>query len=157
MNSRILPLFILFMALFASLQASDALLGNWQTQREFDRGGEKHRESEQIRFLPGTFRFILNADIQKGNFRVKGLKLEATGIWKREGRLLVLVMQQIRYVGVEESHGINPDSYKKLIRKLRESYLNDPILIYRIRSMENGILNIENSKAGLKSYQRVSS
>ena len=153
-SGSFLLLLFLLVAVSNGAQASEALLGSWKTERSFVERGEKHREIETLRFLPGSFRFTLRADIEKGNYVVKGLTLEATGLWKREGDLLVLVMQEIRFVGVDETRGIDPSSYKRLIINLREKYLSDPIRLYHITSEDNGTLTLQSRKAGLKSYKR---
>ncbi len=137
-----------------SLQAGDALLGSWQTQREFSDGNEMHREVERLRFLPGSFQFTLKADIEEGRHQVKGLTFVAKGLWKREGELLVLFIQQIEFQGVEESHGIDPASYRSLIKGIRGRYLNDPIRIFHIDSEKDGVLTMKNGNGEVKRYRR---
>ncbi|WP_457607867.1 hypothetical protein [Nitratifractor sp.] len=148
--SLLLPL------LFVSslLRGGDTLLGTWTTQRTLSEPDMKQREVETVRFLPGTLRFELRVDLEKGPAKIQGLKLGANGLWKREGELLVIVLQEIRVEGIEDSKGINPASLKTLARELRQRYLSDPIRIYHIQALDADKLVLVDSRGESKSYRR---
>lgn len=139
------------------VQAADSstLLGTWKTHRAFAANGERHEETEILRFNPGSFRMQLFTTIRKGPFLVKNLRIEATGIWKRRDRILVLMLQQIRFTGVDETRGINQASFNTLVRQLRGRYLSDPIRILSIQALGEDVLSLDNGDGTVKDYKRT--
>jgi hypothetical protein len=132
-----------------------SLLGEWTTQRSFQTGNEKHLEREDLRFNPDTFRLMLTVTIEKGNLLVKDLKIRASGLWKLQGETLVLVVEQISFASVARTKGINKNSFERLVRDLRGRYLDDPIRILKLRSLDSGTLTLETADHEIKSYKRT--
>jgi hypothetical protein len=131
-----------------------SLLGEWSTQRSFKAGNEKHIEREDLRFNPDTFRLMLTVTIEKGKFLVKDLKIRASGLWKLQGEILVLVIEQISFASVAQTKGIDRGSFEKLVRDLRGRYLTDPIRILHLRSLDTGTLTLETAEREIKEYKR---
>jgi hypothetical protein len=145
-------LFLLAASLLWSAAPKD-LLGEWQLRREFASNGERHLELEDLTFMPDTFRLILTVTIRKGNLLVDRLRIQAGGLWKLKGDTLVLVMQEIRFLGVERTDGIDRNSFEKLIRDLRGRYLSDPIRILRLDALGGTTLTLRQDGES-KNYRR---
>ena len=141
----------------AELQAAGTptLLGTWKSQRTFAMNGERHEETESLRFNPGSFRMQFVTTIRKGPFLIKNLRIDATGIWKRRDRILVLMFQQIRFAGVDETRGINRASFDTLVRQLRSRYLSDPIRIFSLQALSQEVLSLDNGGGTVKDYKRT--
>jgi len=130
------------------------LLGSWQYQRKFADSDEQHSESEKLTFAPGSFHLILSVTIRKGDdHRIERLRIRADGLWKLRKETLVLVIEQIRFLDVAATHGIDKNSLTQLIRDLRGRYLSDPIRILDLISVHAGRLRLD-TQEGTKEYRR---
>ena len=152
MIHKTVMIFLLGASLLWSASSRD-LLGEWQTQREFAGNGERHLELENLKFMPDTFRLILTVTIQKGDLLVDRLRIQANGLWKLKDDTLVLVMQEIRFLDVAQTKGIDKSSFEKLIRDLRSRYLSDPIKIIRLDTLNGKTLTIGQGEES-KTYRR---
>lgn len=142
-----------FLLLCLQLAAGDSILGAWTLERHFTQNGENHREREELQLSPGSFRMRLTVDITKGPVEIKGLAIDATGLWKLQDRTLVLILGEIRFAGVASTRGIDRGSFRTLVRQLRERYLSDPIRIFTLLSEDGRTLTLK-SPEGVREYRR---
>ena len=131
----------------------NGFLGEWKCVRRFENG--RHIETERIRFNPGSFAFTLSVDIGRGEYSVKGLQIEATGIWKASGETLVTVVEQIRLKSPGKVKNINESSLGRLIQSLRNRYLSDPIRIYRISHIDGGAFGTVSENGQSSEYSKL--
>jgi len=145
---------MLLLAAAAAGETEGKWLGEWTAEHRFNQKGEEHIEREELRFNPGTFQLTLSVTIRKGKLLVKNMKIRTSGLWKAEGKILVVVMQELRLVGVEETRGIGKASFEKLLEDLRGRYLSDPIRIYTVAKQSDSTLVLYSGENGETSYTR---
>ncbi len=148
--------FILFLFISNTVFAvtPKELYGTWETQRQSQNRSTYSSEHDSITFRPATVSLELTVNLKRGSAYIKNLRVHTQGIWKVKGDILVIVWQDLRVVGYEESKGINEASIQKLGTQLRGRYLDDPIRIFQFQSIDRLAFRALDENQNLKEYKR---
>lgn len=150
---KVLIILILSTIAIFSYQPSQ-LYGEWGINRIKNVNGTINKEEESIYFHPATLQIVMIATLKRGSYLIKNLKIIADGIWKLNGDILVLVLQQVRVPEVEDVRGFNRRDINKLASTLRKNFLDDPIKILKIVNMDQSHLVLLYEDKKLETFRR---
>ena len=150
---KALILAIIFTINILAYQPSQ-LYGEWIINRVKNVSGTINKEEQIVRFQPATVQIILNTTVKRGNYLIKNLKIIADGTWKLNNDMLVLVLQQVRVPEVGDVKGFNQSDINTLASKLRKKFLDDPIKMFKITTLDGTRLILLDEDAVLETYKR---
>ena len=152
----ILMLCLLSWGLLAQ-QPHDMTLGKWQRENTFKSPNKTIVHQKELLELKSDHTFVWRfvIDLKKKEHFVKGLEVEATGIWKRYVTTLVLVLQHQKTPFAKEvSNSINPASLQALARTYQAPFQGSPIRVNTITYLDKQKLTFTNEKGEKISYTK---
>ena len=131
-----------------------SLYGEWQTTRNSVSNGVENIENEYIKFRPATIQIVLKVSVRRGNYLIKNLEVIADGIWKLYKNEIIIVLQQVRVPQVESIKGFTQSDINSLAKKLRSKYMDDPIKIYEITSLDGNNFVVISEDGVMQTFRR---
>lgn len=134
---------------------SNALYGKWYSVEQTTNQGTITIEKEYWTFNKNrTFSILFLVSVQKGDAFVKDLRIEGSGIWKLWQDKLVIVVKDVQVPKAGEIYRISQASLRNLAANFKSRFVNEPIRISVIQSMNNRHFTKVNEQGKVTQYNR---
>lgn len=134
---------------------SNALYGKWYSVEQTTNQGTITIEKEYWTFNKNrTFSILFLVSVQKGDAFVKDLRIEGSGIWKLWQDKLVIVVKDVQVPKAGEIYRISQASLRNLAANFKSRFVNEPIRISVIQSMDNRHFTKVNEQGKVTQYNR---
>jgi len=133
----------------------NALYGKWHAMEQTTNQGTLTIEKEYLNLnADKSFSIVLLVSVQKGDAFVKDLRIEGKGIWKLWEDKLVIVVKDVQVPVAGEVYRISQASLRNLAANFKRKFVNEPIRINTIKSMDSRHLTTSNEKGKITHYKR---
>ena len=123
------------------------VIGNWQAVTQSKNNGTLTTEKEYLQLKADyTFSVVLSVNIEKDDTYVKGLRIEASGIWKNRDDILVIVVKEIEMPYAKEVHLISQESLTNLSNYFKDRFHKEPIRINIIKNIDKNSITLVSEK-----------
>lgn len=134
---------------------SNALYGKWYSVEQTTNQGTITIEKEYWTFNKNrTFSILFLVSVQKGDAFVRDLRIEGSGIWKLWQDKLVIVVKDVQVPKAGEIYRISQASLRNLAANFKSRFVNEPIRISVIQSMNNRHFTKVNEQGKVTQYNR---
>ena len=133
----------------------NALYGKWYSIEQTTNQGTLTIEKEYLTFNKNrTFSILVLVSVQKGDAFIRDLRIEGSGIWKVWEDKLVIVVKDVQVPKAGEIYLISQASLRNLAANFKSKFVNEPIRISVIKSMDNRHLKTSNEQGKITHYKR---
>ena len=133
----------------------NALYGKWYSTEQTTNQGTLTIEKEYLTLNANrTFSILVLVSVQKGNAFIRDLRIEGSGIWKVWQDKLVIVVKDVQVPKAGEIYLISQASLRNLAANFKSKFVNEPIRISIIQSMDNRHLTTSNEQGKITQYKR---
>ena len=131
------------------------LYGNWNSIEQTTNRGTLTIEKEYLTLNANrTFSILVLVSVQKGDAFIRDLRIEGSGIWKVWQDKMVLVVKDIQVPKAAEIYLISQASLRNLAANFKSKFVNEPIRISLIKSIDNRHLTTSNEQGKITQYKR---
>lgn len=148
---------LIVMLCFIELYAvnPNALYGDWNAIEQSTNSGTLTIEKEYLTLNANrTFSILVLVSVQKGDAFIRDLRIEGSGIWKVWEDKLVIVVKDVQVPKAGEIYRISQASLRNLAANFKSKFVNEPIRISIIKSMDNRQLTTSNEQGKITHYKR---
>lgn len=147
---------ILVLALFELHAVNlNTLYGKWHSVVQTTNQGTLNIEKEFLTINANrTLSIVVLVSVQKGDAFIKDLRIEGSGIWKVWEDKLVVVVKNVNVPMAGQVYRISQASLNNLAANFKSRFVNDPIRINVIQSIDNSHLTTKNEKGKITYYKR---
>lgn len=148
---------LIVMVCFIELYAvnPNALYGDWNAIEQSTNSGTLTIEKEYLTLNANrTFSILVLVSVQKGDAFIRDLRIEGSGIWKVWEDKLVIVVKDVQVPKAGEIYRISQASLRNLAANFKSKFVNEPIRISIIKSMDNRQLTTSNEQGKITHYKR---
>ena len=132
------------------------LLGKWNSVGKLSNNGTLTIEKEYLHLnADRSFTIVLLVSLQKGEAFVKDLEIQGSGIWKVHEDTLVAVVNKIEMPFAKEVYLISQESLRNLADNFKRRFQEEPIRIFKIKSIDRNNLVTENEAFRQTNYSRL--
>ena len=133
----------------------NALYGKWYSTEQTTNQGTLTIEKEYLTLnVNRTFSIIVLVSVQKGDAYIRDLRIEGSGIWKVWEDKLVIVIKDVQVPKAGAIYRISQASLRNLAENFKSKFVNEPIRISIIKSIDNRHLTTSNEKGKITHYKR---
>lgn len=133
----------------------NALYGKWYSVEQTTNQGTLTIEKEHWTFNANrTFSILVLVSVQKGDAFIKDLRIEGSGIWKVWQDKLVIVVKDVQVPKAGEIYRISQASLRNLAASFKSKFVNEPIRISVIQSLDNRHFTKTNEQGKVTRYNR---
>ncbi len=147
---------ILVFVLEMSAMSPSEIVGKWQCITHSTNNGTVTTEKEYLYLnADHTFSIVILVSLQKDDAFIKDLHVEGSGIWKTMNNTLVIVIKKVKVPAAKEVYLISQQSLENLAANFQNKFINEPILISTIKSIDRNNLTTVNEKLNETHYIRL--
>jgi len=133
----------------------NALYGKWYSIEQTTNQGTLTIEKEYLTLNANrTFSILVLVSVQKGDAFIRDLRIEGSGIWKVWQDKLVIVVKDVQVPKAGEIYRISQASLRNLAANFKSKFVNEPIRISIIQSMDTRHLTTSNEQGKITHYKR---
>jgi len=133
----------------------NALHGKWYSIEQTTNQGTLTIEKEYLTLNANrTFSILVLVSVQKGDAFIRDLRIEGSGIWKVWQDKMVIVVKDVQVPKAGEIYLISQASLRNLAANFKSKFVNEPIRISIIQSMDNRHLTTSNEQGKITQYKR---
>ena len=133
----------------------NTLYGKWYSTEQTSNQGTVTIEKEYLTLnADRTFSILVLVSVQKGTAFIRDLRIEGSGIWKVWQDKLVIVVKDVQVPKAGEIYRISQASLRNLAENFKNKFVNEPIRISVIQSMDNRNLTTSNEQGKITHYKR---
>ena len=133
----------------------NALYGKWYSTEQTTNQGTVTIEKEYLTFNANrTFSILVLVSVQKGDAFIRDLRIEGSGIWKVWEDKMVIVVKDVEVPMAGEIYRISQASLRNLAANFKSKFVNEPIRISIIQSLDNRNLTTSNEQGKTTHYKR---
>lgn len=149
-------LFVLALCLFELHAVNlNAMYGKWYAVEQSTNNGTLTIEKEYLTLNANrTFSILVLVSVQKGDAFIRDLRIEGSGIWKVWQDKLVIVVKDVQVPMAGEIYKISQASLRNLAANFKSRFVNEPIRISIIKSMDHRHLTTSNEQGKVTHYNR---
>lgn len=149
-------LLLLIMMLELGAVDENAVIGKWTAVTKSSTNGTVTIEKEYLHFnADRTFNIVLLVSLQKDEAFVKDLQIKGSGIWKVSDHTLVAVVNKMEVPFAKEVYLISQASLRDLAANFKRRFQEEPIRIFKIKSIDRNNLVTENEALRQTNYSRL--
>jgi len=151
-------LLLLINIAFAKTPLENTIEGKWHSITRSVNNGTQTVEKEYLNLYNNNkFNLVLLVSLEKGDFFVKDLRIEVSGIWRAKYKSLIYIIEKINVPVAKEVYRINQQSLRNLANNFKRMYETNKIHINKINYLNSDKMTIVNEKGSEVSYSRSKS